>query len=128
MQEQDLSDHAAEPLPAFPTAVQLRSRVSMPTVGFGTFRLRGTDAVSAVTAALRAGTRLIDTASIYKNYAEFQQAIVASGVRRSDIFITSKVSPYEHGRERASAAIEACLEGLGTHRLTRFSAVLLGEL
>ena len=95
------------------THVQLSPSVSMPTVGFGTFRLRGDAAVAAVTAALQAGTRHIDTASIYKNYNEIRRAIAASGVPRSEVFITSKVSPYEHGRKKASAAVDACLAALG---------------
>jgi 2,5-diketo-D-gluconate reductase A len=89
--------------------------VLLPCVCLGTFRARGEVAVEAMAAALLAGFRHIDTASTYKNYNEIRQALEASGVAREDIFITSKVSPYEQGTARASAAVGACLAGLGAH-------------
>ena len=64
-------------------------------------------------AALRAGTRHIDTATIYKNEEAVGAAVRKSGVPRADIFVTSKVSPYEQGTARARAAVAATLERLG---------------
>lgn len=93
--------------------MEIMPGVHMPRVGLGTFRARGADAVAAMVAALQAGYRHIDTASIYKNYDEVREAIRQSGVPRADIFITSKVSPYEHSTERVRAAVHACCEGLG---------------
>ncbi|CAG9467530.1 unnamed protein product [Pedinophyceae sp. YPF-701] len=96
-----------------PRTVVLSNGVEMPRVGLGTFRVRGQEAAQAVTAALNAGTRHIDTASIYKNEAEIGEAIRMSGVPREDVFVTSKVSPYEQGEAGASAAVDAILNRLG---------------
>lgn len=86
----------------------------MPALGLGTFKSRGTDVAGAVTAALEAGYRHIDTASIYKNEAEIACALAASGVPRSEVFITSKVSPYQQGTQAACAACDASLAALGS--------------
>ncbi|PRW60380.1 glyoxal reductase [Chlorella sorokiniana] len=100
------------PLPA---TIPLPGGLAMPAVGLGTFRVRGQEAVDAVSWALAAGYRHIDTASIYKNEEEIGTAIRASGIPREQLFITSKVSPYQQGTEAATAACEASLRLLGTH-------------
>lgn len=87
--------------------------VDLPRVALGTFRSRGDDARTAVTSMLRetAELRAIDTASIYKNEQEVGQAVrdaISDGiVSREDVFITSKVSPYEMGTEKASVAVDS---------------------
>ena len=95
------------------SAMEIAPGVSMPRIGLGTFRCRGEQAGHAVAAALQAGFRHIDTASIYKNYDAVLQGIKTSGVPRQDVFITSKVSPYEQGFEAATASVDACLTALG---------------
>lgn len=65
--------------------------MTIPSLGFGTFRLEGEVAYNAVTTALSAGYRHIDTAQIYGNEAEVGQAIADSLVNREDIFLTTKV-------------------------------------
>ena len=94
--------------------IEIGPGVIMPRVGLGTFRARGSDAVAAITAALCAGFRHIDTASIYKNYAEISEALQLSGVPRGDVFITSKVSPQ--GEAKARASVEACSAAFGAPR------------
>lgn len=64
---------------------------AIPAIGFGTFELSGEAAGPAVTAALEAGYRHIDTAQIYRNEAAVGEAIAASPVPRADIFLTTKV-------------------------------------
>ncbi|KAG1675412.1 hypothetical protein FOA52_012331 [Chlamydomonas sp. UWO 241] len=86
----------------------------MPRVGLGTFKSGGPELAATVAAALAAGIRHIDTASIYKNQAVVGQAVRASTVPRSEVFITSKVSPYEHGTAAARAACVAMLKQLDT--------------
>ncbi|KAI7842709.1 hypothetical protein COHA_003640 [Chlorella ohadii] len=103
------------PLPA---TIPLPGGLAMPAIGLGTFRSRGQEAADAVGWALAAGYRHIDTASIYKNEEEVGAAIRASGIPReqaSQLFITSKVSPYQQGTEAATAACEASLRLLGTY-------------
>jgi 2,5-diketo-D-gluconate reductase A len=86
--------------------------VTMPMVGFGTWRLRGSTAYESVRYALQAGYRHLDTATMYGNETEVGRAIRDSGVDRADVFITTKVPPGNVGRERAT--IDASLRDLGT--------------
>jgi diketogulonate reductase-like aldo/keto reductase len=72
-----------------------RSSIGMPPIGFGTYPMRGAECQRAVEAALAAGWRMIDTASLYRNEADVGAAIAASGVRRDDIFIVTKVWPSD---------------------------------
>lgn len=64
---------------------------TIPALGFGTFELSPEEAGPAVTAALEAGYRHIDTAQIYRNEAAVGDAIAASDVPRADVFMTTKV-------------------------------------
>jgi 2,5-diketo-D-gluconate reductase A len=73
----------------------------MPQVGFGTWKLRGDQARAAVAAALSAGYRHIDTATMYGNEQEIGDALTASGVDRADVFLTTKIRPSDLGQERA---------------------------
>ena len=68
----------------------------MPLVGLGTYLLNNDQAAKSVGHALANGYRLIDTAEFYGNHAGIAQGIEASGVKRSDFFITDKVSPGGH--------------------------------
>lgn len=89
------------PLPA---TIPLPGGMSMPAVGLGTFRARGEDATRAVGWALQNGYRLIDTASIYRNEAEVAAALAASGIPRAEVFLTTKISPYQVGMQAAAWA------------------------
>jgi 2,5-diketo-D-gluconate reductase A len=71
----------------------------MPLLGFGTWQIRGESAVRAVSAALETGYRHLDTATIYGNEAEVGRALQASGVPRSEVFVTTKCPPDRAGRE-----------------------------
>lgn len=63
----------------------------IPALGFGTWKLSGEDAVISTTKALEVGYRHIDTADKYGNHKEVGQAIKDSGIKREDIFLTTKV-------------------------------------
>lgn len=63
----------------------------IPALGYGTWQLRGPDCKTGVAKALEIGYRHIDTAQIYENEAEVGAAIAESGVKRGDIFLTTKV-------------------------------------
>ena len=67
--------------------------MTLPRIGLGTFRLEGSQAIASVSAALEIGYRLIDTAQMYNNETEVGKAIAASGIPRSEIFITTKIWP-----------------------------------
>ena len=86
----------------------------MPLLGFGTYTLRGQTCVRSVTEALSAGYRLLDTATIYGNEEAVGAGIQNSGVKREDVFITSKVWVDDSGYDKAKAAFEVSVRKLGT--------------
>ena len=65
--------------------------IAIPRLGFGTFRMPGADAQPVIESAIALGYRHIDTAAMYENEASVGAAIAASGVKRNDLFITTKV-------------------------------------
>jgi 2,5-diketo-D-gluconate reductase A len=96
---------------AMPVA-SLPHGVDMPMIGFGTWQLRGRAGRTAVRAALDAGYRHIDTATMYGNEAEVGAALAESGVDRLAVFLTTKLPSSRADRERATLA--ASLRALGT--------------
>jgi len=89
------------------TRITLANGVRMPLFGLGTWAATGKAGRQAVIWALEAGYRLIDTASSYGNESEVGEAVRESGLRRSEIFITTKVWPAEFGYETTLRAFEA---------------------
>ena len=64
---------------------------NIPSIGLGTFRLKGEDAYNAVRTALKLGYRHIDTAQIYDNEQDVGRAIADSGLPREEVFVTTKI-------------------------------------
>ena len=79
--------------------VTLPNGTRMPLVGFGTWQIKGDDAVRAVSTALEAGYRHLDTATVYGNEGQVGRALADSGVARDDVFVTTKFPPNRAGRE-----------------------------
>lgn len=71
--------------------VFLNNDREMPLLGLGVYKTADDEAETAITAAVDAGYRLIDTASAYKNEESVGRAIAKCGVPRKDLFITSKI-------------------------------------
>lgn len=71
----------------------------IPALGFGTWQLKGTECEQSVLRALEIGYRHIDTAQIYENEQDVGHALSQSGIKRDDIFLTTKVwmTNLEHG-------------------------------
>jgi 2,5-diketo-D-gluconate reductase A len=92
-------------------SVPLGGPVDMPLLGFGTWQIRGGAAYDAVRAALEAGYRHLDTATMYGNEAEVGRALRDSGVPRDEVFVTTKLPPDKAGAERAT--LDASLAALG---------------
>lgn len=86
----------------------------IPALGFGTWELNGRTAREMTEKALAAGYRHLDTARAYDNEAEVGRAIEASGLDRSEVFVTTKIWPDEYGREAFRAAVRDSLEKLRT--------------
>jgi diketogulonate reductase-like aldo/keto reductase len=79
--------------------VTLAEGARMPLLGFGTWQIKGQDALRATSAALEAGYRHLDTATIYGNEREVGLALADSGLPREDVFLTTKCPPARAGRE-----------------------------
>ena len=69
-----------------------KSGISIPSIGLGTWELRGQECRRVVREALELGYRHIDTAAMYENESEVGSGLVDSSVDRSDIFLTTKTS------------------------------------
>jgi 2,5-diketo-D-gluconate reductase B len=65
----------------------------MPTLGYGTFRLPGSECENGVRVAIETGYRHIDTARMYKNEKEVGKGIKDAGINRESLFVTSKIPP-----------------------------------
>lgn len=76
------------------------SSARMPLLGFGTWQLSDDEAETATRAALDAGYRHVDTATMYRNEAGVGRGLRASGLARDDVFVTTKLPPDREGRER----------------------------
>ena len=91
---------------------------TIPTLGFGTWKLSGDACVRATELALDVGYRHIDTAQIYENEAEVGQAIKHaiknSGIDRRDIFLTTKVWMENVGHSTLAKSVDESLKKLKT--------------
>lgn len=94
----------------------------IPAIGLGTWDLRGATCEACVDFALGMGYRHIDTAAMYENERQVGNAVRASSVPRSDIFLTTKVWPDDAGDGACQRSVEASLSRL---RLDYVDLVLL---
>ncbi len=93
----------------------LSNGVSIPKIGFGTWQIpEGAEAKNAVVYALQNGYRHIDTAKIYENEKSVGEGILASGISREEIFLTTKVWNSDRGYHETMAAFDKSLEHLQT--------------
>jgi len=93
--------------------ITLNNGVKMPQLGFGVFQVPPDEVVEPVRAALDAGYRLIDTATLYANEEGVGRAIAESGVPRDDVFVTTKVWNSDQGYDRTLQAFDHSLKLLG---------------
>jgi diketogulonate reductase-like aldo/keto reductase len=93
--------------------ITLNNGVEMPQLGFGVWQVPDDEAASAVTTALEAGYRSIDTAAIYENEKGTGRALAASGIPRGELFVTTKLWNNEQGYDSALRAFDASLDRLG---------------
>lgn len=92
---------------------ELNDGHQIPAIGFGTWPLKDGEGVSAIVTAVEAGNRLLDTAVNYGNETEVGEAVRRSGVRREDLFVTSKIPGRHHAYDDAIASTHESLERLG---------------
>ncbi|WP_256080683.1 2,5-didehydrogluconate reductase DkgB [Massilia sp. YIM B04103] len=86
----------------------------IPAFGLGTFRLQDQVVIDSVRNGLELGYRSLDTAQIYGNEAEVGAAIAASGVRREDLFLTTKIWVDNYHPEKLVPSLKASLAKLRT--------------
>ncbi len=92
---------------------KLNEDVSIPQLGFGTYMLKGYDAIRGVETALEAGYRSIDTAAFYENEREIGSVIRSSDVPRSELTVTTKLWNDVNDPAFVRAELEKSLEKLG---------------
>lgn len=96
----------------------LNNGVEIPKLGFGVWQIFDqAECQKSVEDALEVGYRLIDTAALYKNEEAVGQAIKASGIKREDVFITTKAWINQLGYDETKKAFETSLKKLGTDYL-----------
>ena len=88
----------------------LNNGIKCPLIGIGTFMLSPADAQNSVKEALKMGYTLIDTANAYVNERAVGRGMRESGVKREDIFLSTKLWPSEYENENA---VDETLERLG---------------
>ncbi|WP_028021214.1 aldo/keto reductase [Enterococcus raffinosus] len=97
--------------------IQLNNGVKMPQLGFGVYQIPLEETAEAVYQAIKAGDRLIDTASIYGNEKEtgegIKRAIDEGLTTREELFVTSKLFILQAPEEKAAETIEQSLNVMG---------------
>lgn len=98
----------------------LNNGVELPALGLGVFQTPPDETRDAVTAALDAGYRHIDTAAAYGNEREVGEALAASPVDRADVFVETKVWISDFGYEETLRAFDKSAGKLGVDQIDLF--------
>jgi diketogulonate reductase-like aldo/keto reductase len=91
----------------------LSNGVAIPKLGLGTWFISNSDVVKAVVEAAKIGYRHIDTAQAYRNESGVAEGIRASGVKREDMFVTTKLAAEAKNYKQAASAIDQSLKTMG---------------
>lgn len=94
-----------------------RNRYGMPLLGLGTYGRRGNAGIDAMIDALEIGYRHLDTAQDYDTERECGEALRSSGVRRAEVFITTKIAPRNFGPGQLIPSLRRSLGQLGLDRV-----------
>lgn len=86
---------------------------SVPAIGLGTYRMDERTARNSVETALEMGYRHVDTAQLYDNESGVGRAIAAADVPRGDVFVTTKINPWNRHYDTMVASVEESLQALG---------------
>lgn len=90
----------------------LSNNVKIPKIGLGTWMINNRNAAQAVVDAVKVGYRHIDTAQAYRNESGVGDGIRASGVKREDLFVTTKLAAEIKSYDKAVASIDHSLEAM----------------
>lgn len=94
--------------------VTLYNGIKIPILGYGVFQVAKEECERCVSDALKAGYRSLDTAQSYFNEEEVGNAVKKSGIKRKDIFITTKVWLEHYGYEECKKSVKDSLRKLDT--------------
>jgi 2,5-diketo-D-gluconate reductase A len=97
--------------------IRLLHGAEIPRIGLGTWPMNDAESERAVAHAVGAGYRLVDTAEAYGNEKGVGRGLKASGVRRADLFVTTKFNSRWHGADLAVQAAEQSIDRLGVDYL-----------
>ncbi len=97
--------------------VRLNNGVMMPAIGFGVFQVSEKETERVVNDALETGYRMIDTAASYFNEQQVGNALRQSGLKREDLFITTKLWVQDHDYDDTLRAFDTSLKKLGLNYL-----------
>jgi 2,5-diketo-D-gluconate reductase A len=100
--------------------IELNDGNPIPQLGFGVFQIPPAETARAVSVALEVGYRHIDTAEMYGNERGVGEAVRASGLDRSDVYITSKLNNGFHEPDDARRAFAGTLTELGSDYVDLF--------
>jgi len=100
--------------------IQLSDSAAIPQLGFGVFQVPPADTAAVVAEALEAGYRHIDTAEMYRNERGVGEGLVASGLPRDQVWVTSKLNNGFHRPDDARRAFDTTLAELGTDYVDLF--------
>ncbi|KAF7550204.1 hypothetical protein G7046_g8093 [Stylonectria norvegica] len=95
------------------TAQLINTTVSIPRLGFGTYQITGNACTTACLQAFAAGYRHIDSAQLYGNEAAVGEAVRQSGLRREDVFLTSKVCRSGGGDRTYQSLVDSVVKLAG---------------
>ena len=93
--------------------VKLNNGVEMPAIGFGVYQIPAGDTERCVSDALEVGYRMIDTAASYFNEKQVGDAICHSGLKREEIFVTTKLWVQDHEYDDTLRAFDLSMKKLG---------------
>jgi 2,5-diketo-D-gluconate reductase B len=88
---------------------------AIPAIGFGSYGMSAADVYRVIPAALSAGFRHIDTAQKYRNEGEIGECVTASGMPRSEIFLTTKIWVSNYSERFFEASVDESLRKLKTY-------------
>lgn len=94
-------------------SVRLNNGVMMPAIGFGVYQIPENETERVVSEALEIGYRMIDTAASYFNEEQVGNAIRHSGLKREDIFVTTKLWVQDYEYDDALRAFDLSMKKLG---------------
>ncbi|MFD2081658.1 Aldo/keto reductase [Actinopolymorpha cephalotaxi] len=99
------------------STLTLNNGVTLPAIGLGVFQTPPEETRAAVTAALEAGYRHIDTAAAYGNERQVGEAIAASDLNRSEVFVETKIWISDYGYDQTLHGFEKSARKLGVDEI-----------